>query len=187
MDRAGTAPVGSDAGDAERPLADQLVTLDLDDANAGEASRLERAPEIHDAIDLGSLSGGAAFPREGGVLAATIDEDVVLGPDEGLVALPDDAILELLHGGRALGSHLRIDLVGVRAGRCALLGRVREDAETVEADVGQELEEILERHFGLAGEADEHRRAYGETRNRRAKIADDVLHPPGRHRAPHGT
>src|SRR6059036_1158239 len=76
MDRAGTAPVGSDAGDAERPLADQLVTLDLDDANAGEASRLERAPEIHDAIDLGSLAGGAALPRERGILAAAIDEDV---------------------------------------------------------------------------------------------------------------
>src|ERR1043166_3733469 len=101
MDRAGTAPVGSDAGDAERPLADQLVTLDLDDANAGEAPRLERAPEIHDAIDLGSLASGAAFPRERGILAAAIDEHVVLGADERPVPLPDDAILKLLHGGRA--------------------------------------------------------------------------------------
>src|SRR5438552_17662255 len=129
MDRAGTAPVGSDAGDAERPLADQLVTLDLDDANAGEASRLERAPEIHDAIDLGSLAGGAALPRERGILAAAIDEDVVLGAAERPVALPADAILELRHGGRALGSHLRTALVGVRDGRPPLPRRVGEDPQ----------------------------------------------------------
>src|SRR5437899_10988713 len=110
MDRAGTAPVGSDAGDAERPLADQLVTLDLDDATAGEASRLERAPEIHDAIDLGSLAGGAALPRKRGGLGAAIDEDVVLGAGYGGVAPPDSAILEVLHGRRGFDTHDRLPL-----------------------------------------------------------------------------
>src|SRR5712691_3708644 len=167
------------------PLANELVAFDLDDAHTGKRARLESPAQVHDAVDLGGLAGRAAFPREGGILAATIDEDVALGADERLVALPGDAILKLLHGGRALGGHLGIDLIGELDGRRAFLRRIREDAETVEADVGQELQEVLEGDLGLAGKADEHRRADGQTGDCCAKVAEHVLHPPRRHRPPH--
>src|SRR5262249_23785515 len=65
------------------PLADELVAFDLDDADARELTRLEGAPQIHHAVDLGGLAGRAAFPRKGGILAAPVDEHVMLGADEG--------------------------------------------------------------------------------------------------------
>src|SRR5437773_5695465 len=45
-------------------LADQLVSLDLDDGRAREPAGLEPAAEIDHAVDLGRLTGGAALERE---------------------------------------------------------------------------------------------------------------------------
>src|SRR6266705_215229 len=149
-------------------LADQLVPLDLDDRHAREPAGLEAAAaEIDHTVDLRRLASGAALEGEGRILARAVHEHVRDRPHERLVALPRDPVLEVLDNRRALGRHLGGNLVGEPGRRRSVLGRVREDAEPVEAHLVEELEEILERRLRFAREADQHRRADGEPRDRR--------------------
>src|SRR6266480_576297 len=167
-------------------LADQLVPFDLDDGHAREPAGLEAAAEIDQTVDLGRLAGGAPLEGERRILAPAVHEDVRDRPHELPVALPCDPVLKVLHDRRALGGQLGGDLVGERGRRRPLFGRVREDAEAVEAHVVEELEQVLERGLRLAREADQHRRADGEGRDRFAERADDLPHAPGGDRAAHG-
>src|SRR5439155_1535809 len=83
-------------------LADQLVSLDLDDADAREPSR-GQAPitQIDDAVDLGRLPGGPAFPGECGVLARAVDQDAPHRARERRALLPRPPLLMLLDDRRA--------------------------------------------------------------------------------------
>src|SRR6266511_3920813 len=109
-------------------LADELVSLDLDDANAREVARRQApVPEVH-------------------------------GADERGAALPGEAVLIFLHERGAFRRDLGRDLVGIRGRRRPLFGRVGENAEAVEADLAEKFEEILERDLRFAGEADKHSR-----------------------------
>src|SRR5437660_12692086 len=79
-------------------LADQLVSLDLDDADAREPSRCQAAIlQIDDAVDLRRLPGRPAFPGECRILARAVDQDVGDRAGEGRAALPRPAVLMLLH------------------------------------------------------------------------------------------
>src|SRR5207245_2937464 len=78
------------------------------------------------------------------------------------------------------------NLVGEPGRRRSVLGRVREDAEPIEAHLVEEPEEILKRRLRFAREADQHRRADGEPRDRLAKRGDDLLHAPGGDGPAHG-
>src|SRR3990172_6821446 len=61
-----------------RAPADELVPLDLGDADAREPPRREVAPaQVDDAVDLGGLAGRASLPRERGVLARPVHEHVL--------------------------------------------------------------------------------------------------------------
>src|SRR6266478_6913857 len=94
-------------------LADQLVSLDLDDADAREPPRSQAAiSQIDDAVDFGRLPRRPAFPRERRVLAGAVDQDVGDRAGEGGSALPGATVLMLLHDRRALGGDLGRDLVG---------------------------------------------------------------------------
>src|SRR5881628_883379 len=168
-------------------LADQLVPLDLDDRHAREPAGLEAAAaEIDHTVDLRRLASGAALEGERRILARAVHEHVRDRPDERLVALPRDPVLEVLDNRRALGRHLGGNLVGEPGRRRSVLGRVCEDAEPVEAHLVEELEEILKRRLRFAREADQHRRADGEPRDRLAKRGDDLLHAPGGDGPAHG-
>src|SRR5438132_13182502 len=167
-------------------LADQLVPLDLDDGHAREPAGLEAAAEIDHAVDLGRLTGGAALERERRILAGAVDEHVRDRPHELRVLLPREPVLKFLDVRRALGRHLRGHLVGEHGRRGSLLGRVGEDPEPVEAHRVEELEEMLERGLRLAREADQHRRADGESRDRVAERGDDLRHAPGGDGTSHG-
>src|SRR5881628_2029358 len=142
-------------------LADELVAFHLGDTHAREAPRREggAVAEIDDAVDLGRLAGGAAFPRERGILARPVHEDVEHRADALGVAVERDRIVQVLHDGGALGGHLRVDLVGKVRRRRPAFGRVREHAKAVEARLVEEAEQVVEGGGRLAGEADEHRRA----------------------------
>src|SRR5438876_5297472 len=126
-------------------LADQLVPFDLDDGHAREPAGLEAAAEIDHTVDLGRLAGGAPLEGERRILAPAVHEDVRDRPHELPVALPCDPVLKVLHDRRALGGQLGGDLVGERGRRRPLFGRVREDAEAVEAHDVEELETVLGR------------------------------------------
>src|SRR3989442_9012582 len=78
-------------------LADELVSLDLDDANACEVARRE-APvaEVHDPVDLGRLACGPPLPRERRILAGAVDQDVRHGAGERSAAFPGEAVLIFL-------------------------------------------------------------------------------------------
>src|SRR5881409_2469365 len=169
-------------------LADELVAFHLGDAHAREAPRREggAVAEIDDAVDLGRLAGGAAFPRERGILARPVHEDVEHRADALGVAVERDRIVQVLHDGGALGGHLRVDLVGKVRRRRPAFGRVREHAKAVEARLVEEAEQVVEGGGRLAGEADEHRRAQRDVGERVAELADDVEHAPRSDRAPHG-
>src|SRR5881409_613655 len=169
-------------------LADELVAFHLGDAHAREAPRREggAVAEIDDAVDLGRLAGGAAFPRERGILARPVHEDVEHRADALGVAVERDRIVQVLHDGGALGGHLRVDLVGKVRRRRPAFGRVREHAKAVEARLVEEAEQVVEGGGRLAGEADEHRRAQRDVGERVADLADDVEHAPRSDRAPHG-
>src|SRR5881628_3079915 len=99
-------------------LADELVSLDLDDANAREVAR-RHAPvaEVHDPVDLGRLAGGSALPRERRIFAGTVDQDVRHGAGERGAALPGEAVLILLHDRSAFRRDLGRNLVGIRGRR----------------------------------------------------------------------
>src|SRR5213594_3684644 len=122
-------------------LADQLVSLDLDDGRAREPAGLEPAAEIDHAVDLGRLTGGAALERERRILARAVDEHVRDRAHELRVLLPHDPVLEVLDNRRALGRHLGVHLVGKPGRRRAFLRRVGEDAEPVEAHHVEERSE----------------------------------------------
>src|SRR6185436_5748277 len=96
--------------------ADELVSLDLGNAHAGEAARREvTAPlEIDDAVDLRRLARRPSFPGKRLVLAGPVHQHVhdlayVLGRE-----LPGDRVGELLHAGGALGGDLGRHLIGER-------------------------------------------------------------------------
>src|SRR2546428_10338794 len=150
-------------------LADELVSLDLDDANACEVARRE-APvaEVHDPVDLGRLACGPPLPRERRILAGAVDQDVRHGAGERSAAFPGEAVLIFLHERGAFRRDLGRDLVGIRGRRRPLFGRVGENAEAVEAGLVQKFEEILERGLRIARGADEHSRADREAPGRLA-------------------
>src|SRR5712692_3184424 len=133
-------------------LADELVSLDLDDANAREVAR-RQAPvaEVHDPVDLGRLTCGPPLPRERRILAGAVDQDVRHGAGERGAALPGDAVLIFLHERGAFRRDLGRDLVGILGRRRPLFGRVGKNAEAVEADLVEKFEEILERGLRFAG------------------------------------
>src|SRR5919106_1716140 len=160
-------------------LADELVAVDLDDAYAGEVARREvtPAPQVHEAVDLGSLAGCAALPVEGAVLAGAVHQHVGLRADELGRALPGDGVLRLLQARGALGGDLGLHLAGELGRGRALLGRVGEDAQAVEADLVDEREQPLERRVGLAREAHERGGADRHARGPRSR-------PAGRSREP---
>src|SRR5438445_10663560 len=98
-------------------LADQLVSLDLDDADAREPSRRQAAiPQIDDAVDLGRLPGRPTFPRERRVLARAVDQDVAARAGESGMAPPGPTVLTLLPDRRPLGRDPGRGLVRQRAG-----------------------------------------------------------------------
>src|SRR3990172_2212867 len=100
-----------------RALADELVPLDLGDADAREPPRREVAPaQVDDAVDLGGLAGRASLPRERGVLARPVHEHVLHRADELRLAVPGEAVLQVLDELRALGRDLGGHRVG-EAGR----------------------------------------------------------------------
>jgi len=73
-------------------LADQLVSLDLDDADSREPSRCQAAISQ---IDDPSISGAArrpAFPGERRILARAVDQDVGDRAGEGRAAHPGPAV-----------------------------------------------------------------------------------------------
>src|SRR4030095_16423872 len=123
-------------------LADQLLSLDLDDTDARELSRCE-APifQIDDAVDLGRLPGRPAFERKRRIFARAIDEDGAERAGDGPGAPPGSTVLMLLDHGGALGSDLGRDLIGISNGRRPLFGPIREDAEPLEARLLQELQQ----------------------------------------------
>src|SRR5919106_2506224 len=168
-------------------LADELVAVDLDDAYAGEVARREvtPAPQVHEAVDLGSLAGCAALPVEGAVLAGAVHQHVGLRADELGRALPGDGVLRLLQARGALGGDLGLHLAGELGRGRALLGRVGEDAQAVEADLVDEREQPLERRVGLAREAHERGGADRHAGDRGPELGDDVAHAPRGHRPPH--
>src|SRR5207253_10661058 len=93
-------------------LADQLVSLDLDDADAREPSRRQAAiPQIDDAVDLGRLSGRPTFPPERPVLSLAVYQDVVYRSGQPRIALPGPTVLMILHDRRSLGRGFKRDLV----------------------------------------------------------------------------
>src|SRR3990172_4869778 len=70
-------------------LAHELVSLNLDDADPGEAPGGERAvAQVHDPIDLGRLPRHSPLPRERGILARVVHQDGLNGPVQTLLALP---------------------------------------------------------------------------------------------------
>src|SRR5438093_304160 len=79
-------------------LADELVSLDLDNANACEVAR-RQAPvaEVHDPVDLGRLACGPPLPRERRIFAGAVDQDVRHGAGERSAAFPGEAVLIFLH------------------------------------------------------------------------------------------
>src|SRR5439155_17176287 len=92
-------------------LADEPVSLDLDDADAREAAwRQARVTQVDAAVDLGRLPGRPALPRERGILARAVDQDVRHRAGERGATLPGEAILILLHDRGALRRHLGRDL-----------------------------------------------------------------------------
>src|SRR5688572_3624077 len=168
-------------------LADELVAVDLDDADAREVPGAEvaAAAQVDDAVDLRRLAGGAALPVERGVLAGTIDQHVHRCPHLLARPLPGEGVLRLLDARRALGRHLGLDLPGVARRRRALLGRVGEDAEAVEAHLVDELQQPLEGRLVLAREADQHGGAHRDAGHGRPELGDHVAHAPGGDGAPH--
>src|SRR6266581_4473112 len=78
-------------------LADQLVSLDLDDGHAREPAGLEAAAEVDHAVDLGRLAGGAALERERRILARAVDEHVRDRPHELRVPLRREPVLKFLN------------------------------------------------------------------------------------------
>src|SRR3990172_5470993 len=166
-------------------LAHELVSLNLDDADPGEAPGGERAvAQVHDPIDLGRLPRHSPLPRERGILARAVHQDGLNGPVQTLLALPDDAVLGVLNDPRPLGHPLGRHLVGHCRRRRPVLQRVGEDAEAVEADVLDEVEQILEVGLALPRKADEHCRSEGHSRDGSAERLEDLLHPARRDAAP---
>src|SRR5687767_3542743 len=168
-------------------VGNELVTLDLGDPHAREASGGPRvtATQIDDAVDLRRLARHASFPCEGRVLAGAVHEHVDDGAGQLGVRFPRDRILAILHDRRALGGDLGFDLVGVAGRRCAGFRRVGEDAEPVEPHVLHEREKIVERLRRLTREADQDRGADGHARDRLAELRDDLLHPSRGDSPPH--
>src|SRR5258705_3475865 len=130
----GRSPLGA--------LADELVSLDLGDAHAREAPGAEIAttPEVDDAVDLGGLTRRPALPGECLVLAGSVHQHVDNLTDMLGGALPGDRVGGLLDARGPLGGDLGADLTGERRRRRPLLGRVREDAQAVEAHLVDELQ-----------------------------------------------
>src|SRR5215831_8749971 len=93
----GRSPLGA--------LADELVSLDLGNAHAGETARREVTPasQIDDTVDLGRLPRGAPLPGERLVLTGTVDEHVDDAADVFGRAIPRDRIGQLLYARGALG------------------------------------------------------------------------------------
>src|SRR5437660_10193345 len=84
-------------------LADQLVSLDLDDADAREPSGRQAAiPQIDDAVDIGRLSGRPTFRRERRILARAVDQAVGDRDGERGIALPGPPVPTRLHARRRL-------------------------------------------------------------------------------------
>src|ERR687892_1794149 len=168
-------------------LADELVAVDLDHAHAGKVAGTELPPaaQVDDAVDLGRLARGPAFPVECVILAGAVDQHVGERAHELARALPGDGVLGFLHPGGALSCHLGVDLIGVGGRGGPLFRRVGEDAEPVEAHRVDEFEQPLERGLRLAGEADQHRRAHRDAGHRRAELGDDLAHAARGDRAPH--
>src|SRR5262245_51944246 len=169
-------------------IRDELVAFHLGDTRARETPGCETiaTAQIHDAVDLRRLSRRPAFPRECGILARPVHQHVDDGADELGVAIERRGVVLVLHRGGALGSGFRIDLAGEGRRRRALLGRIREHAQAIEARVVEEREQIFEGGSRLSGEADEHRRPQGDVGDRVAKLPDDLQHATRRHRATHG-
>src|SRR5439155_13756165 len=163
-----------------RLLSDQFVAVHLDDGDLREAPRPERGiTQQHDPIDLGRLPGQTPLEGEGRIGTGAVHEDGPPRAEERLLARPGEPVLGLLHQGGALRHQRRGHLPGHARRRRAVLGRVREDAEPIEGDVLDEVEEVLEGRLGLAGEPHEHRGADRQTRDGVAELGDDLLHAPG--------
>src|SRR5439155_1467120 len=103
------------------------------------------------------------------------------------VALERHDVVRILDDRRALGRGLGVDLIGEVGRRRALFRRIREHAESIEAGVVEEAQEILERSGRLAGEADEHGRAQRDVGDRVAELANDLGHAACGHGAARGT
>src|SRR5207244_1771203 len=144
------------------------------------------AAEIDHTVDLRRLAGGATLEGERRILARAVHEHVRDRPHERLVALPRDPVLEVLDNRRALGRDLGGHLVGEPGRRRSVLGRVREDAEPVEAHLVEKLEEILKRRLRFAREADQHWRPDGAPTDPLAKRRDALLPAPGGDGPAHG-
>src|SRR5262249_8558782 len=104
-----------------RSAGDELVAFHLDDSRAREAARHEGGTiaQIDDTVDLGRLTGRAAFPRKRGILARTVHEHVHDAADELGIAVESHRIVLVLHDAGAIRSDLRIDLIRKRRRRRA--------------------------------------------------------------------
>src|SRR5581483_1877401 len=115
-------------------FGDELVAVHLDDVDVCEASRREPAvAEQHVPVDLGRLARGAPLERKGGIRARPVHQHGLSRAHERLLPRPGEGVLEILHLLGALGHHLGRHLVRHRRGGRALLHRVGEDPETIEA------------------------------------------------------
>jgi hypothetical protein len=160
---------------------------------------MTQALHVGDAVDLGSLEGGAslvelaaAADTGGGFAGGSeggVDDDieafaglfgvflVELGGAGGL-ACERDLLLELHDLAAAAGFVLGRDGEGFvlfhGAGDGAFLVAVLEDADGFELHLFDELEELLVVGFGLSGEAGDEGGADGEVGHAPAELADDV-------------
>ena len=146
---------------------DQIVIVGFFHDGAMEAAGLRRlvVSEIvdeHFAVDLRSVGRGASLPEQIGLLAGTFEHDLDLAANPLLAALTADALLQLHELAAAALDFLGRNFVcEEKRGRAFLVG-VGEDSEPVKLGGGNEVAELLEIIFGLAGKADDERGAQGE-------------------------
>ncbi len=159
--RAG-APVAASGVDGHGA---QVGALRADEGELDEVTDRQVGGHVHDAVDLGGLVHRAAA-------AGRVDEDLARLTDERVALGGGDGVLQLGALAQPLEGKAGRDLVGQAGGVGAVLPREGEEAGPVELGRGEELEEQVVVALGLAGVAEDERRAEGGGRLGGADVGD---------------
>ncbi len=118
------------------------------------------------------MHGGAAFEQEFGFFGLAFEQQIEFVADQGFLLLFADLALDGHQVLAAAFDFARGKLLVKGVGLGAVLVGVGEGAHPVELGLAHEVAEFFEFFFGLAGEADDERRAEGQVGNGAAHFCD---------------